>query len=424
MEKLQTKNRVERRRNIPLVRFPEFEGKWEEKKLGDICYLTSSKRVYLSDYVKEGIPFYRGKEITELKNGKQPTNILYISAERYKEYKSKYGIPKINDILITAVGTLGNVLKIRNDNKFYFKDGNLIWLKNIEENPDFLEVLIQLNTNALIRTSIGSTQKALTMVELRKLKFYFPTLPEQTCIANFFTVLDNKINQLKEKKALLEEYKKGVMQKIFSQELRFRDENGKDFPEWEEKKLGEIGETYNGLTGKTKENFGKGKPYIQYKQIFENSIIDISKFGLVDVNENEKQNKALYGDLFFTISSETPNEIGFSSVILENIQNLYLNSFCFGFRPNSLKELNPKFAQFLFRSEIARKKIVKLSQGSTRYNMSKVQFMKIKIKLPCSEEQTKIANFLSAIDNKITKVDNQIEQTEQWKKGLLQQMFV
>lgn len=105
-----------------------------------------------------------------------------------------------------------------------------------------------------------------------------------------------------------------------------------------------------------------------------------------------------FGDVFFTVSSETPNEIGMSSVLLDEIEELYLNSFCFGFRANSLSELNPYFSRYLFRSENFRNEIIKLAQGSTRYNMSKLQLLKIEILLPCIEEQTKIANFLSAIE--------------------------
>ena len=214
------------------------------------------------------------------------------------------------------------------------------------------------------------------------------------------------------------------MQKLFSQKIRFKDDEGNEFEDWEVKTLGELGNTYGGLSGKSKENFGKGKPYIQYKQIFDDSKIDISRFELVEIGENETQNKVQFGDVFFTVSSETPNEIGMSSVLLNEIKELYLNSFCFGFRANSLNELSPYFSKYLFRSEIFRTEIIKLAQGSTRYNMSKIQLLKIEIQLPTLPEQIKIADFLTAIDEKINKVDAQIKQTELWKKGLLQQMFV
>jgi type I restriction enzyme S subunit len=113
-----------------------------------------------------------------------------------------------------------------------------------------------------------------------------------------------------------------------------------------------------------------------------------------------------------------------SSVLLDEIDELYLNSFCFGFRANSLQELSPYFSQYLFRSELFRTEIIKLAQGSTRYNMSKIQLLKIEISIPSLPEQTKIAHFLSAIDAKIAQVQLQIANMETWKKGLLQKMFV
>lgn len=192
---------------------------------------------------------------------------------------------------------------------------------------------------------------------------------------------------------------------------------------WTEKELGSIGETYNGLTGKTKEDFGKGKPYIQYKQIFDNSKIDISKFEFVEITKDETQNKVKFGDVFFTVSSETPNEIGTASVLLDNVDELYLNSFCFGYRPNSFEILNPNFARYLFRSEYFRNNIIKLAQGSTRYNMSKVQLMKLKVKLPDKQEQEKIAGFLSAIDDKIDNLQQQLEKMKSYKKGIMQGLF-
>ena len=188
--------------------------------------------------------------------------------------------------------------------------------------------------------------------------------------------------------------------------------------------MGDIGETYNGLTGKTAEAFGKGKPYIQYKQIFDDSLINIDKCAFVDIKENESQSNVQYGDVFFTVSSETPNEVGMSSVLLQHVNNMYLNSFSFGFRPNDLDILSPHFLRYLFRSKDVRAKIIKLAQGSTRYNMSKNEFLKIKVSVPSFPEQLQIADFLSAIDDHITLYCEQIKESENYKKGLLQQMFV
>jgi type I restriction enzyme S subunit len=167
--------------NVPKLRFGEFEGEWVEKMLGEISILTSSKRVYLSDYTETGIPFYRGKEISELKLGITPKDILYISEDIYNKYKSKYGVPEVNDLLITAVGTLGNVLKINDNNPFYFKDGNLIWIKNITENSNFL----------------------------------IPQKSEQQKIAKFLTSTDQKITQTTQALEQMKRFKKGLLQGMF-----------------------------------------------------------------------------------------------------------------------------------------------------------------------------------------------------------------
>ena len=201
------------------LRFKDENGddypNWEEKKLGEVCEMTSSKRVYLDDYVSEGIPFYRGKEISELRLNQIPSDLLYISKERYEDFKFKYGVPLKNDILITAVGTLGNVLRIKNNDAFYFKDGNLIWLRNISESSRFLEIILQWETKELIKTSIGSTQKALTMVELRKLTFNFPCFEEQQKIANFLSGIDDKIENTHQEINNMQGFKKGLLQQMF-----------------------------------------------------------------------------------------------------------------------------------------------------------------------------------------------------------------
>ena len=183
--------------------------------MGDIANFTSSKRVHLSEYVEKGIPFYRGKEISELKQNKTPEEILYISEELYSHFKEKYGVPKIGDILITAVGTLGNVLRINHSEPFYFKDGNLIWVQNLSECSLFFEYLLEVKHRDILKSSIGSNQRALTMIELRKLSFNFPTLPEQTKIADFLTAIDSKIESVANQITETQTFKKGLLQQMF-----------------------------------------------------------------------------------------------------------------------------------------------------------------------------------------------------------------
>ncbi|SCJ44639.1 EcoKI restriction-modification system protein HsdS [uncultured Clostridium sp.] len=414
-------------RKTPKLRFKEFSGDWDEKRLGDLANLTSSKRIFASDYVSEGIPFYRGKEITELKQGKQPTDILYITNEKYDEIKSSFGVPKKNELLLTAVGTLGNSYVIRDNTPFYFKDGNLIWFQDIKVNANYLDLIIssEKGKKKILDSAIGSTQKALTIVELNKLKYKFPNIEEQEKIASFFSLIDDKISLQSEKVEALKDYKNGMMQKIFSRELRFKDDEGRDYPKWEEKKLNELGDTYTGLSGKTKENFGVGEAkYVIYKNVFGNTIAKEEEVDLVEINEGENQNKVVKGDLLFTTSSETPEEVGMISCWNYDIEDLYLNSFCFGYRLFDLEQYSPIFIAYLLRSKGYRRKISILGQGSTRYNISKTELMKMKVSVPNIEEQRKIVGLLLGIESKIEKEQEKLYFLNEYKKGLLQQMFV
>ena len=153
---------------------------------------------------------------------------------------------------------------------------------------------------------------------------------------------------------------------------------------WKLEKLSKFGSTYTGLSGKKKEDFGSGKPYIPYLNIFNNTIIRDGEFDLVKIGNLEKQSTVKNGDLLFTTSSETPEEVGMCSTYEGNEKELYLNSFSFGFRPNNLKEVSTSYLAILFRSSIGRKIIYKLAQGSTRYNLSKTNLMEENIPFPPS----------------------------------------
>lgn len=411
---------------VPELRFPEFTGNWNEYKLADVTTkIGSGKTPRGGDEVYEltGIPFIRSQNVID--------NLLildstHIPVEVHEEMSGSKVIP--NDILLNITGgSIGRSCVVPD----WFNEGNvnqhvcIIRLKSF--NSRFLQPFLSSwkGQKLVYQTQTGSGREGLNFESIKGFKIKFPSNSEQTKIANFLSAVDKRISLLTEKQKQLELYKKGLMQQIFSQQIRFKQEDGTDFPDWEEKRLGEIGDTFNGLTGKTKEDFGEGKRYIQYKQIFDKSYIVKEKCGLVSILESDSQNKCQYGDMFFTVSSETPNEIAMNSVLLEKIdEDIYLNSFCFGYRVFSFEDLVPEFAQFFFRSSHVRSKLIKLAQGSTRYNMSKNEFVKLKFYIPRQEEQTKIANFLSALDKKIEQVSLQIEGCKEFKKGLLQKMFV
>lgn len=390
--------KMENIKKVPVLRFPKFSEEWEVKKLNDIADLTSSKRVYLSDYVNEGIPFYRGKEISELKRNEKPKDILYITREAYETFKTGFGVPQVNDILITAVGTLGNVYRIKNDSEFYFKDGNLIWLKNVKIFSAFLEILLEINHEAIQKSSIGSTQRALTIIELKKLKFNIPILLEQQKIADFLSQIDSKIEQLTKKKQLLESYKKGAMQKIFSQELRFKDDNGDDYSDWKEKKLGELCKITTGkLDANAMVENGEYRFYTCAKDYFK---IDVYAF-----------------DTEALLISGNGANVGYVHYYKGKF-NAYQRTYVL----DKFKEKIIYIKYFLDKNLSARIDTEK-KEGNTPYIVM-ATLSEMNIKIPSLEEQTKIANFLTEIDKKINLTEKQLNGTKQYKKGLLQQMFI
>ena len=243
-----------------------------------------------------------------------------------------------------------------------------------------------------------------------------PKQMDRKKIAEILSIQD-KVIELKEK--LIEEKKKQkkyLMQNLLTGKMRLKGFTD----EWKKYVMGNLGNTYSGLSGKNKDDFGKGKPYIPYTNIFLNPIIDVNELGYVDVLENEKQSKVCYGDIFFTTSSETPEEVGMSSVLLENVDELYLNSFCFGFRLNNFSVLSPIYASHYFRGDTFRNILNRLAQGATRFNLSKNNLLKSILLLPPLEEQKAIAEILSTQDKEIELLQKQLEQEKQKKKALLQ----
>lgn len=194
--------------------------------------------------------------------------------------------------------------------------------------------------------------------------------------------------------------------------------------DWELFKLGDIGKTFGGLSGKSKDDFNNGGvPYIPFMNIMKNPIIDTDYFDYVNIKPGEAQNTALKGDLFFNGSSETPEEVGMCSVLQEDIPNLYLNSFCFGFRLYKDLNINGTYLSYYFRSKEGRKLFYSMAQGATRYNLSKANFNRISIPIPTIKEQTAIAQALSDTDAYITSLEKLIEKKKAIKQGAMQELL-
>ena len=386
--------------NIPQLRFPEFKGEWEKKKLGEVAEKINSGKTPLggeSVYTERGILFIRSQNVNDDKLSFE--NSTYIPEEINNTMKNS--VVKANDILLNITGaSLGRSCVVPND----FIIGNvnqhvcIIRLNKEESNPRFVQPILSSTKgqNIFISLQTGSGREGLNFESIKGIEISFPTLPEQTRIASFFTVIDKKISELKQKKALLEQYKKGVMQKLFSQELRFKDSDGKDFPDWERKKLGEVCEkkSSNISANKIEDNFGEyiiyGASGILKKVDFyeeENEYVSIIKDG------------AGVGRIVYCKGKSSV--LGTMEIIKPKIQ------------------LNTYFLYCLLENIDFTKYIT----GSTIPHIYFKDYKNEDCGIPSLPEQTKIANFLSAIDEKINRTQKQIEQAEVWKKGLLQQMF-
>lgn len=392
------------------MRFPGFDSEWELIKLKDFANINpkSSELPSTFNYVDlESVvdgQLVKRNEISKLDAPSRAQRVL-----------------QKNDVIFQMVRPYQKNNYYFDKEGFYVASTGYAQLRTDQDSMFLYQFLHNQNfVDKVIEKCTGTSYPAINSNDLGKIKFYYPTLNEQKSIGNFLKLIDFKIVTQKKTITHLETLIKTYIDQIFEQKLSFNPNH----ENWQMFKLEELGNTFNGLTGKTKEDFGSGKKFIQYKQIFDSPQIKMDDCGYVQINENENQQEVKYGDSFFTISSETPHEIGMSSVLLDEVQDTFLNSFCFGFRFNSFAVLNPVFASFLFRSSLFRNQITKLAQGSTRYNMSKSEFLKISVEIPNEQEQTKIAGFLSKISNKIETEKRILELFEQQKKYLLQNLFV
>ena len=190
---------------------------------------------------------------------------------------------------------------------------------------------------------------------------------------------------------------------------------------WEQRKLGNCGTTYGGLSGKTKEDFGHGNArFVPYTNVFDNPLADTERLEAVEIDSS--QNKVAYGDVFFTVSSETPDEVGMSSVWLSDQDDVYLNSFCFGYRQDST--FDPHYLAYMLRSSSIRSDLTLLAQGISRFNISKNKVMELSVAVPSAAEQKQIGQYFARLDSLITLHQRKLELLRNIKKSLLDKMFV
>ena len=284
------------------------------------------------------------------------------------------------------------------------------------ESPNYIYHLLNtdgFNRKVMVRCT-GSSYPAINSEDLATIRFYFtPDKKEQLRISRLLDLLDKRIatqNKIIEKyesliQAICDTLIEAEQHKV---ELSFND----------------FGEPYSGLSGKSSEDFGEGCQYITYMNVYQNQIIDITDVGLVKINDAEQQSVVRYGDILFTLSSETPNEVGMGAVYLGGTYPLYLNSFCFGVHIIDKSKIFPPFLAYYISTKSFRKAVFPLAQGSTRFNLQKSDFIKKKFLFPTVEKQNKIYSVLKAFSDKLSIEKNIANLLCEQKSYLLRQMFI
>lgn len=387
--------------STPKLRFKEFKEKWGNAFLGEVFEITAGGDIDLS-HVSE----------TKDEKFKYP---IYANAEKSKGFYGYSDLYKVKAGAITVAGRGVNMgIAHARDHEFYPIVRLLVLLPKKEVNILFFEYGI--NRLNLFVESTGVPQ--LTVPQISKYKIAFPSLPEQQKIASFLSTVDEKIQQLTRKKELLEQYKKGVMQQLFSGKLRFKAPNGKPYPKWEEKRLGEISEKV------TEKNKGTRLNFVLTNSATQGVVSQSEYFDRDIANQNNLEGYFIVkvDDFVYNprVSVSAPVGPIKRNKLAEGVMSpLYL---VFRFQKQNLEYLEYFFATSLWYEYL--ESVANIGARHDRMNISNADFFNMLIPYPCDEEQQKIASFLSAIDAKIEGVANQITKAQTFKKGLLQQMFV
>ena len=404
----------------PKLRFKEFSENWSSKKI-----------IELADYVD-----YRGKTPKKVESG-----VLLVTAKNIKQGYLDYstsqefieksafddvmrrGKVELNDVLITTEAPLGNVASVDRTDialaqrviKYRGKVGLLdnLFLKQKFLSENFQEVLQSKATGGTVQGIKGSV--------LHQIPLIVPPIKEQTKIATFLSAVDEKIAQLSQKRHLLGQYKQGMMQKLFSQKIRFKADDGSEFGEWKLISIKEAVSFIKDGTHGTHQDDQNSELFLLSAKNLQNGRIKIDER---DRKINQKEFDSIYknytleaGDILLSVVGT----IGRVAIFKENYKAYaFQRSVAF----MRFKESLPEFIYQLFlandfQNELLVRQVVSAQPGIYLGDLSKIE-----ISLPCLDEQTKIANFLSAIDQKIDVVSTQLKQAKIWKKGLLQQMFV
>ena len=405
--------------SVPKLRFKEFDGDWSKNTIQsfmDNNYILDQMdgnhgELYpkAEEFSISGVPYISA---TDFSNGEVDfSSCKKLPVQRAKLFKK--GIARNGDVLFAHNATVGPVALLKTDLDFvilsttatYYRCNHQFlsnqYLKNYFASDYFVQQYFGIMSQ--------STRNQVPITTPRKLSISIPSLEEQTKIASFLSAVDEKISQLTKKHQLLSQYKQGMMQKLFSQQIRFKADDGSEFEEWEEKQLGDVCHFINGRAYKQTEWEKEGTPVIRLQNLtgsgkeYYYSTLNLPDHQYCYNNDLLYMWSATFGPIFWQ---------GEKAIFHYHIWKVEVEP----------QQLDKQYMYYLL-DEMTEKMKSSLN-GSTMLHVTKQGMESTKKNLPSIEEQTKIANFLSAIDQKIDVVKEQLEQAKLWKKGLLQQMFV
>lgn len=379
--------------------------KWEKVKLGDVCEITSSKRIFYSEYVDDGVPFYRSKEIIESDEGKIIENPLYISVDKYNEIKEKFGVPQTGDMLLTSVGTIGIPYIIKKKDCFYFKDGNLTWFRDFREglNSKYLYYWIKSSegTGTLYNTTIGSSQKALTISALKNIKVSLPPRSVQDKIVEVVSVYDDLIENNQKQIKLLEEAAQRLYKEWFV-DLCFPGYENTEIvdgvPEgWNEKTLSQVANVIMGQSPKSEfyNSEKKGLPFHQ----------GVGSYGVRFVMDD------IYSTSYTRIAE--PNSILFSVRAPVGRLNITKNKVVIGRGLAAINQTDgcQSYLYYLLKNKFFKDNIV--GNGSIFASVSKDELLNQKFLIP-------ERNLMMQFEKIVSQMDKQIENLDSKNKKLIE----
>ena len=401
----------------PKLRFKEFSGEWESKKLRDVSQIIGggTPSTTKNEYWNGNIPWFTPTEIKIQKFVSMSERT--ITEEGLKKSSAKI-LPK-GTVLLTTRASLGDMAIASQD--VTTNQGFQSIIAGDDISNEFIYYLQPKLKKYCYKNASGSTFLEISKSNIEQFKFNMPSKEEQEKIASFFSLIDDKISLQGDKVEALKDYKKGMMQKIFSRELRFKDDDGRDYPEWEERKLGDIGNFLSGGSLSKNDLSKSGVKCILYGDLFTEYTEVINDIR----NYTNKKEKLVYGE-YNTLLFPTSTTVDAISLICPSAlmikEKVILGGDMSVFKP-MIDNVICSFLSYQINGYL-KHEFSKKAQGSTIIHIYGSDLQTCRVLLPCIEEQLKITQLLYSLDKKIEKEQEKLNYLNEYKKGLLQQMFV